>query len=289
MKASTTYLLFTAFSLMANSLVAQPPPPPILFSLPTTTALWAENTSVKYAMDGDTTINNVDYKKIWTSDEAVFNLSGATYHAALREEPAGVVKAVMAGMTNEVILYNFNLYAGLQSEDVYLHGYGTVNVTVVGYDSIQVETEMRPVYIIETDQGYQYEWIGGIGSKRGLFTPAANFDPVEELYCFHQNDTLVYLRLGVADCNTTAIEERETASIELYPNPSKGEIQVNTGFEVKNASLIITDAKGSIVDNRQLGRGSFFIISDLGIAPGLYFYHLFDEGVVKKSGKLIFQ
>lgn len=289
MKIRITYLLLTVFTLIANWLVAQPPPPPILFPMPTTTALWSENLGRKYAMDGDTIINNLDYKKIWTSTDAVFNINGASYYAAIREEPPGVVKAVLAGTITEVTLYNFKLLAGIQSTDIYLPGYGSVNIMITGYDSIQVETEMRPVYKVKTDQGFEYEWIGGIGCKNGFFTPAASFDPVEELFCFHENDTLVYLHNSIADCSTIGINEEAERSIRVYPNPARTHLRIVLDFMASNASLIISDAQGRVVSNYHFGSGNSFSLFDMKYASGLYFYHVLDDGQVKQSGKLIFQ
>lgn len=268
---------------------SQPAPPPFLFPFPTNTALWAENTSTKYAMDGDTTINSNDYKKIWTSQDAIFDINSATYYAALREQPEGVIKVVMSGTTNEEVLYNFNLFAGVQSATLFIPGHGYANVMITGYDSIQIEMETRPVYKVKTDQGYEYEWISGIGSKRGLFTPAVNFDPIEELYCFHQNDTLIYLHEGVADCNTTGVEAVKQEEVALFPNPTSGDLQISLNSTARNVSLILTDSKGSIIANRHLGSGKTFNFSQSDIAPGLYFYHLSNGDKPIQSGKLIFQ
>lgn len=281
------YVVSAIFLLLVGELMAQPAPPPNLYAFPTGEALWTESDGTKYAMHGDTVISGITYQKIYTSTDVVFDINNATYFGAIVEDPAGVIKGRLVGKPLPVTLYDYKAITGA-FVPIYSPDYGVVNVRVVGYDSIQAVLDTRPVYKMETDQGYQFDWISGVGSKHGLFSQAADANISEELYCFQKNDTLIYLHPSSVDCSIVGVSEVLTKHVNVYPNPSMGEFFVEVDHRIENATLEIVDSQGSLIQLLNLGSGNRFTVDDLAIAPGLYFYHLRDKHSSKYSGKLIF-
>lgn len=77
----------------------------------------------------------------------------------------------------------------------------------------------------------------------------------------------------------TGISENPVITFEVYPNPSHGIFNISFSGNSKNPSIQITDIRGSIVKETNLGTSDLQI--DLsGYPKGIYFLKLYDEGFV---------
>lgn len=291
MSAISKYFLSLFFALIGVlEAIGQPPPSPVSYPFPKIKAVWSELVD-KYGMLGDTVIDNKQYKKVYTSQDSVFNFSNASYYAAIREFPDGIIKTIVNGETQERQLYNFTLLEG-SSTTVWSKDYGDVEVTFLGVDSINVVYEQRYVFKYSVQgSSNQFEWIEGIGSTKGLFYPAftPTVDPSRNLICFSENDSLKYQNSLFSNCKGDLVNIKENSSslLSIYPNPTETTLYIESPINLENTEFELRDLLGKIVHQIQLGNGYRFEIHDLKLGSGVYAYRISSNGVSVKSGKLI--
>lgn len=130
----------------------------------------------KLRLQGDTTINGIDYKKMYkTSNEANFNASTATYNFAIREDD-GKVWVLDQTSTEEVLYIDFGLEAGQTSniygDDIFNpNSDNTIPALVIEKDSVMIGAEWRDRLLVQLLPGqycYNEYWIEGIGNTGGF-------------------------------------------------------------------------------------------------------------------------
>lgn len=293
MKSTPKIIAALFFCLFVHlSVIAQPPPEPPSHPFPTLKAIWSELMGDKYGMEGDTLINNKTYKKIYTSQDSIFDFGSAGYYAALREFPDGIIKTIINGENQERQLYNFALLEG-QSTTVWSKDHGDVNVTFIGIDSIDLVYEQRYVFRYSVQGSTnQFEWIEGVGSKTGLFYPAfaTSIGPERSLICFDENDSLKYLNPLYSDCygQLVGVEQNTLSPLKLYPNPTSSSLYIESPQELQNVAIELSDLLGNVVYYTRLGNGFRFEVNNVTLAQGAYAYRISNDGIVISSGKLIF-
>jgi hypothetical protein len=183
---------------------------------------WGDVCTWIYKIEGDTVINSVAYKKLWsTSDSTMANL---WLDGFIREE-SDVVYYKRIYYDAEGILYDFNLEAG--DTTYIINEYCDEQMVVItDIDTIEYYGVERKRWTLTSwwGGGEDY-WLEGIGSICGpvhtLFSDCI-FDVWFELLCFHENDTLFYILPGEDECFQTSIGIGENAvecHIIIKPNP----------------------------------------------------------------------
>jgi len=89
---------------------------------------------------------------------------------------------------------------------------------------------------------------------------------------------------------STGITEISNISMEVYPNPSKGNFSIRINKTLENPKIQITDFRGSLVKEIQTGviKDSESLSLDLlGLPNGVYFLKLMDEGFVRMEKIII--
>jgi hypothetical protein len=95
----------------------------------------------------------------------------------------------------------------------------------------------------------------------------------------------------VRPIGTTSVKNiAADARVQLYPNPFQDAvtIKLNAVSTLRDASIIITDVAGRIVQQSPL-LSSETTISANGLCHGIYFYQLFNDGARIANGKLVKQ
>ncbi len=214
-------------------------------SFPSSTAVWNFNvnaicltsgsTTEDYSiiLNGDTTINNLVYKKLHTpfidrNMSGMCNVSDTGYRGALREDQTNKkVFYIKPQETAEQLLYDFTLSVGDSIKGVLDMG---MRETVNSIDSVLVGNTYRKRWNINTC--YNISIIEGIGSTYGFFeaSPGCITDmPDYTLTCF-QGDSTATFPASSSNCQTiTSITNNNlnTAPISVFPNPTKGEINID--------------------------------------------------------------
>jgi hypothetical protein len=221
-------LLFSLIFLIQTNSVCQ--------SLPDSSATWTIASigwgtyfaNETFRIEGDTTINSIRYKSIYSTKDSIYNPLISTYFCAVRELNNKWF-FVPADSTKEFMLYNFDVEIG---DTVFIDNpwwYGRGELIVFDIDSL----ELSGSYYKYIGLGYYHSsgqpllsdhCIAGIGSTQGFYLSGLRMmDAGFELLCFHRNDTLIYLNSPSGTCgyiSTTDVKINSLISdVTLSPNP----------------------------------------------------------------------
>lgn len=243
-----------------------------------------------YLVGGDTSINNVNYKKYYATTDTSLNIYGL--YGFLREDTlTKKIYAFTTTSTVENLLYDFSANVGdTVSVFSYCWGaFGNLDVKVAAIDSILIQGQYRKrlnVVNLDINNNWLDEyWIEGIGSTLGLFysgiSGALSFQTgglgIPALVCFHQNNTLLYdspFFMGCYPNIGVGMQESVTPrAIQVYPNPVNDKIYFsNIGT---NYFISIFNGLGQLVQNKINTENSGV---DLAHFPkGLYSYVITDS------------
>jgi hypothetical protein len=110
------------------------------------------------------------------------------------------------------------------------------------------------------------------------FTDDGDLQPCETFDYGEVEDYCVFLDM------TSSVAENERAMVSVYPNPFDQELTVSNPFE--KADFVIYDSFGRVVMKKEIEKGTNRI-QPSGLAPGMYFYSLEQDGRPVSTGKLI--
>lgn len=154
-----------------------------------------------YKLQGDTTINNVQYSCLLFADGHQNQQSESwewIYHGAIRETANAEIYYIPSGSTLEYLLYAFNAQVGDRIENLY--------VLNDEYNAWAIVKEISEKEIIldlyeQLDESnnifwHDYVWIKGVGAERSMFEPLPNGDiegyVVNSLLCAYSGDLQLY-------------------------------------------------------------------------------------------------
>ncbi|MGQ0827721.1 MAG: T9SS type A sorting domain-containing protein [Bacteroidota bacterium] len=257
---------------------------------------WGDDTWVKTELLGDTLINTISYKKLYTSYNYYnpFFFSPLKYNGGIRQDIFN--KKVYYIDTNaiESILYDFNLVIG----DTIVKNIPSMNdvVFVSGIDSTLVGNNYHKTYVLSsTNQAMQpAKFIEGVGSDAGLrkFYYRGGFEyGSNDLHCFSVNSVRLYPNYGFQCPLTISIGftdiSQQKLEISISPNPTKDEISLtincNDSFNIE-----IQNSMGQCIFNKNAIMFSESTIDLSGYDGGIYFVRISDSKgnfVVKKIVK----
>ncbi len=240
--------------------------------------------TTSYKILGDTTIDNIAYKKLYTAHDTLLNnwyLSGA-----MRESQD---KVFVNDFMNETMLYDF----GLSVSDTFRT---TISDCPIELILIQIDTvtifngEQRQRYIFEDHE----MWIRGIGSLNGLMEVGVYqcmFDLYFDLSCCHVNEVQLYKSTVYEHClvNTVALEENTLLeNFSINPNPFSEYVTIKSNQpEIQIIQIQIRNSTGQIVRTIDNVTSGEIIVSKDQLKPGLYFFQLLDSERNIATGKLI--
>ena len=259
--------------------------------------IWEESTFtiagsfVRYRLlCGDTTINAKNYAKI---SDMLYPFDGegivadstppSIYAGALRVEEAQVY-FVSPGETEELLLYDFSLEVetSIELPNTTLGNAGTYNVTNV--DTVMVNgVPKRRLFLENVFGGTNDVWIEGLGSviygllDRGL---GLVFDYGSTLNCVQLSAEDFIFRpdvngpcwMAVTECeilSPTIDREAYSGSINIFPNPSRGKVNVQLPDDGAKWQLELWSLEGRLLraipapqrtyDWSALPRGIYFL------------------------------
>lgn len=242
-----------------------------------------------YSLVGDTTINNINYTKVYYNmygqnlKDTAYNSLTAQYFGGLREDSTRKIWAIFSNDSIEYLMYDFSLSLG-DTFDLPFYGYPD-SFFVVGQDSLLFNDGKYRVQLGVTG-GYGYnQWVQGIGGLYGdLFEPCSPFNTVgigsTFLTCFKVGNQYVY---GGQNCycgNITNVNEVETigSKIEIYPNPVGSTFKVDSKEEIfkQNCTITIVDLLGKFIYSKPFV--DYIIeISTENIPKGVYLIKINDQ------------
>jgi hypothetical protein len=178
------------------------------------------NTEI-YKIEGDTVINSMNYKKLWFSYDSAMN---EIWLDGFIREQSGVVYLLNYN-DDEGVLYDFNLDAG-DTAHIVSDFCDEIQIIVTETDTVEYFGVPRKRWILDGWTG-DY-WIEGIGSNYGLFYTKL-YECVADIYkvltCFHENDTLYFMKEGELECFQTNVGIADNPgqhNLSIRPNPVLG-------------------------------------------------------------------
>lgn len=250
----------------------------VIFPGPGSDTLYWTNT---YKFEGDTIINNLNYHKVFKSEEEIpitWTLEGC-----IREDQNKKVYFNKWG--NDYLKYDFGCEIG-DTIDVYDNNYPT-QVLVESIDSINIQGDYRKSIMLKY-VGYNtiYEqWIEGIGSNRGILESgtAGYVGGWRWFLCMSKNGELIYMNPNYNSCYlvTTGIKEMNDLKIETFPNPVKDKLTIKTTDPNQINTITITDLLGHKIKNFVYNSP---VLDMSGLSSGIYILRLqFENRVIVRK------
>lgn len=229
----------------------------------------------KFTLLGDTTINDLTYKKLYYHDFLVeFFPDSLNYIAAMREDTLnGKIYFIWHNHDNEVLLYDFSLEQGVtfQVNSPFFSSTGPVffpdyinqrYLEVSEILEIEFGNQVRRALKLNRlgDPSFSEYWIEGIGSTVGLIYAGWSSYPIAGtaypfLLCFHENNILIYQGddpWGI-DTHTCYVEpstnvddiEMKSFSINVWPTFFKDQIFLQSNSQA--FKVYVYDLTGRMV------------------------------------------
>jgi hypothetical protein len=266
---------------------------------------------VIYTVDGDTVINNLDYKIVYRLDDwpTIYDTI-STLHCFMRQnveekkiwfirnylgetqEKLGYDLSVAVGDTISLPAFQYSIF---DDSLFYLYRADSVNMSSLGeLNGFRKRYVFVP--IINQGSGLLIEYIEGVTDLRSTFP---NLDTLYGYDAFHQSGTECMQVDGTyyfgsepyeENCGFLAvgIDNPELSNLEVFPNPASRllTIQLPEGF--KHAGLLtIYNTLGEIVMQKDISAsGSSFAIDVSNLNQGLYFLNI-NSSTTNISAKLI--
>jgi Secretion system C-terminal sorting domain len=171
-----------------------------------------------YLLNGDTTINLVQYKKLYRAD------GNEVYYSGLLREDI-IEQRVFINTSNEdVLLYDFSLEVN-DTATVY-GAWSMHDIVVTEVNTVLVNETYRKKIVFDELNGWSPGyWIEGVGSVYGLPDAAlgqiTDYSPV--LSCFYEGNNLAWDNPDNEDlqCSSTlSTNEIEQVELNFFPNPA---------------------------------------------------------------------
>jgi hypothetical protein len=252
--------------------------------------------SIKF--EQDTAIDSKTYKKVWRSTDE-FQEIWLPY-GFIRETPEKKIYYRTDTSYQEYLLYDFELSVNDTIFSTAINSYAnswhliTIPFIVSSIDSMLIGNEYKKqihLYSIPANE-ITDQWIEGMGSMHGILHWNAGLigGDYYELLCFYENDTLKYQNPAFDTCYIvyTNIEENPySIDISVYPNPVTNISTLTIKGNIKNEKLKleIFNITGEIIISERIENK--FLINRDEFNTGIYFFKVFNESGMIKTGKLM--
>jgi hypothetical protein len=251
-----------------------------------------------YYLNGDTTLGNYTYKKVYDRHYVVIDslfsppyvCSGEYYYdefrILIRQEGK---KLFVNEQGTEFLLYDFDLEVGDTLPETYNHY--NHDVIVSSIDSLQVGEEYRKVFHLEnTFFGFGL-LIEGIGFNTGLLDYFDDWEFPSGLDCFTQYDTTWYPEMGVSCDLTVNTQPNEPApTCKVFPNPVTNRLFIDIDPLLEFEYMVLTNAYGVrfklLPEKLQNGR---YVLDVSDFVPGIYFLQIQSDKAGNIARKLVKQ
>ena len=224
---------------------------------------WGYNWAGKRYLQGDTTINNIQYQKIYFVGLDVFCqetiISGPYYNGAIRENVTEQKTwYIYSDSTTEVLFFDFSLGIGDTVAEQCYFSRDFYPIVVTDIDTMTTaDGKDRRIWIFNYEPGNQSLVIEGVGNINCLLTPFLIwFEAWDMLFCHHIDTTLIYpfqsyCILPSDTCVTVGIEEQIIpGDIVAFPNPLHNNHLLNLTIPDCNITGLTTVSMYSIYGNQ---------------------------------------
>ncbi len=260
-----------------------------------------------YSMNGDTTINSLNYKKIYRSfvktdtiscDDPLVNsdVPQSGYIGALRDdEVANKTFFMFPGTNADSLLYDYNLQAGDTLKGFISRYFSNYTMAVLSVDSVQVGGNYRKRWNFEGIHNHDSYIIQGIGSSFGLIENAYTYawDFTERfLVCLTDDDEVVFTsdydsEMGCSPVIQDVTDAEQNSTFKLFPNPMVESTALRSDVFLKDATLLIYNQPGRLVSQIEHVTGFNHTIFRSNLTAGMYFLVIKQKGVTLFTVRLM--
>lgn len=242
----------------------------------------------RHYIHGDTIIGLFSYHKLY---QATANLTDSVsfYVGGFRQDSLKIyflgshLYESYVPFTEEILLYDFSLK---ENDTLYAYGCylsGDSGLVVESIDSVLINSNYYKRWNFhEVSPGNTPVWIEGVGSNNGFFPYYFGPCPLQSNYnlaCFNEHsEVYVHNLFGANDCSSVGLWEfgASNSEIQIYPNPTSGQFNLELLDNEFNGKLIIQDAMGRLILEKEINQATTTI--DLSTrVKGLYFITVIDE------------
>lgn len=248
----------------------------------------------------DTIINQINYLKIWESNDQYF--SSWYPKGFIRSDTNGNV--FLRNLANEEgLVYKFNVNPG----DTF-----SVSNPFHIYDFIAEVAEVDQVYIAPANEyrkrvkiidyegiswGDEEYWIEGIGSMAGIITSGFHLYSLtggeHDALCQWQNNSLVFSNPEFSSCFYLMVSNPEIKDFELvniYPNPMVSQTRISLNLEnEKNITIEIQDIRGKFIARFEATSSNDIILNRDQFINGVYVVCIKNNNEIIARKKLLVQ
>ena len=265
-----------------------------------------------YSLNGDTTINAKQYKKLYRSYVYFTHIDvsepGQTpqcqpplYMGALRDDPAAD-KAffVYDGTTIDSLLFDYTLQPGDTVRGIPGNKESQLQNVVQSIDSVLIEGVYHRRWNLDTCHspyaGYFTPYIiEGIGSSSGLIDSICTypFDFTDRyLICVKNGNDILFESGHPSDfgCNpiVEGIDDNINANTIHCTNPNSTEARIHSDLYLQNASVKIFNSSGCLVMQIQNICGNSFVVGRNSLPAGIFFLQLNESNAIIGTANIIF-
>lgn len=225
--------------------------------------------------DGDTIIENLNYKKVWRSDDEF--MEEWEVYGFVREDDDHRVYFRPPGYF-EGLIYDFGVEPGdtLQAVNYRLND-DTLNLVVTSIDSVELlDGYHKRITLFEYNNIKEEVWIEGLGSLYGILNSCNDSYGGAcggyELLCYQNDNDLIYRHPDFETCYfdgiISSIIETDDEVMTFYPNPADESLNISLK---QNGRYILTfyTQLGEKVWEHPVDRNSKLDVSSMD--PGMYF------------------
>lgn len=236
--------------------------------------------TINYQVMGDTTLNSINYKKVYKSNEEYpINWFLESF---MREDEEHKVWMRMYTEEEEYLMYDFDAQIGA----VFSVGYGApVSLTVDSITLVEVDGGIRKKQWLTCLEmpSYKETWINGIGSNKGLLWSGSAMvvGGWYWLLCVSEDGSVVFENPDFDSCYLVTGQDflSNTSLFYIYPNPAQDYISINipSSLDSKSIEIDIYSMSGKIVDHFEINTkasNSPYIHSVNNLESGIYFCQL---------------
>ena len=250
-----------------------------------------ESNYIKF--EGDTTINDTLFKKVYNSDDELH--SEWHKYGAIREDSLKRVFLFENGA--EKLLYDFSLQVGdsVESDFGGLTAY-VINTEYLNLEHFDDSLKKIDLCFYKDSDWTECSWIEQIGSSHGILEGARNIGMVgaEHRYvCFSENGVLIFQNeyfntcfpQGYLDGIESNIGETRRVNVRYSPDILLLEFE---NIDTQNAVIWIYNISGELVATYDINRMNRLEISNNEFSSGIYLY-LFRNKIKQFTGKFIIE
>jgi hypothetical protein len=153
----------------------------------------------------------------------------------------------------------------------------TLNLTI---NTVNVSTSVADPTITANAIGVSYSWIdcnnGNAiipGATDQTFTPTANGNYAVIVTAANCSDTSACQVISSVGIDEFGASNSDTELVEVYPNPTSGQVQIILGKEYQNTSIKLINALGQAILHKTYASTNE-ITFDIEGAPGVYFLEI---------------